>query len=124
MRWLSGLVLVFAMTQFGCATSGQDFPSDVKWIKVSSTKQSDVLTLLGQPQQVGNSSGSPTWTYGYYNFRMMGESKTKELKIYWGPDNTVKNFAFTSSFPEDRRVSGGAAKPAASAPGKEIEPNY
>ena len=52
---------------------------------------------------VGNSGGTPTWTYGYYRYKLVGVSSTKELKLYWNPDQTVRNFSFNSSFPEDVR---------------------
>ncbi len=84
-----------------CATQGQYFPSDLKWIKTNTTKESDVRMLLGDPQSVGNSSGIPTWTYGYYRYKLFGKSQVKELKFYWNTDRTVQSFNFNSSFAED-----------------------
>ena len=86
-----------------CVTRGHDFSSDISWIKAQKTTQADVTAILGAPEKVGNSGGTPTWTYGFYDWSLFGDSYTKEVKLYWNDDRTVKDFAFTSSFPEDRK---------------------
>ena len=104
MKMLKGLLLVLvAMSLNGCVTRGKDFSSDLGWIRTNETTQADVSKLLGSPEKVGNSGGTPTWTYGYYEFKLFGESLTKELKLYWAPGNKVQDFAFSSSFPTDRK---------------------
>ena len=92
-----------------CATRGTSFPSDVTWIEEKVTLKSDVKNLLGVPYQVGYASGKPTWIYGYYQYKLFGDSYTKELKFYWNRDGTVSNFAFTSSFPSDVKQTSGPA---------------
>jgi hypothetical protein len=99
LRPLSALALLVAMT--GCVTNGTDFQSRTDWIQKQKTKQSDVRSLLGEPYSVGSSAGQPTWTYGYYRYKLIGKSLQKELKFYWNPDGTVNTFSFNSSFPED-----------------------
>jgi hypothetical protein len=89
-----------------CITVGKDFKSDLSWIKEGQTKKADVSLVLGEPRSVGHASGSPTWTYGYYNYKLWGDSFTKELKFYWKKDGTVDQFAFTSSFPDDISRAG------------------
>jgi hypothetical protein len=84
-----------------CVTNGRDFPSDTSWIKKDTTKRDDVKNILGDPYLIGDSGGTVTWTYGYYNYKFIGDSYTKELKMYWNPDNTVKFYSFTSNFPDD-----------------------
>lgn len=101
---MATMLLFLGLT--GCVTSGKYFASDTAWIKNNQTRQEDVKSLLGQPFMVGNSGGSPTWTYGYYRYKLVGESFTKELKFYWNPDRTVQSFSFNSSFPED--ISGAS----------------
>ncbi len=98
----------------GCVTQGKYFPSETEWVKANQTQQKDVRHLLGDPHFVGSSGGTPTWTYGYYKYRLIGQSSTKELKLYWNPDSTVRNYSFTSSFPEDTRMEKKTAveKPA------------
>jgi hypothetical protein len=102
-----------ALSVTGCVTNGDDFPSDLTWIKEGVTKKSDVKSILGEPYSVGSSSGRPAWTYGYYRYKLIGKSTQKELKFYWNPDETVSSYSFTSSFPEDITRQPGASKPAA-----------
>lgn len=97
----------------GCVTEGHDFRSDTTWIKEGRTSQADVRTLMHEPYSVGNASGKPTWTYGYYRYKLVGKSLQKELKFYWNPDGTVNSFSFTSSFPDDTGATGGQKTPAA-----------
>lgn len=94
-----------------CVTRGDVFSSDYSWIKKGKTTQQDVQRLLGEPFLVGHNSGHPTWTYGHYKYRLIGESHTKELTFYWDDQGRVDNFVFKSSFPEDRRRALGAPKP-------------
>lgn len=115
-RHLAALTLALGLGfgPVGCVTNGDDFRSETTWIKEGETKQSDVKMLLGEPYAVGNSSGKPTWTYGFYRYRLFGKSFQKELKIYWNPDGTVSHYSYTSSFPGDTSKAGGAsAAPAA-----------
>jgi outer membrane protein assembly factor BamE (lipoprotein component of BamABCDE complex) len=95
------LVAGLALTTSACVTSGKYFASDTGWIKANKTRQDDVRGLLGAPFMVGNSGGSPTWTYGFYRYKLLGDSFTKELKFYWNADRTVQSYAFNSSFPDD-----------------------
>lgn len=92
-----------ALIQTSCVTRGQQFSSDYSWIKEGKTTKQEVSNRLGEPYHVGYSSGRPTWTYGYYHFRLIGDSNTKELTLYWDPQNRVESFNFKSSFPEDRQ---------------------
>lgn len=110
-KWFQALSLAVLMT--GCVTAGKDFKSDMTWIKEGQTKQADVTLILGEPRSVGNASGSPTWTYGYYKYKLLGESCTKELKFYWKKDGTVDQFAFNSSFPDDISRAGVPPQPSA-----------
>jgi outer membrane protein assembly factor BamE (lipoprotein component of BamABCDE complex) len=103
------LVALVALT--GCVTSGTYFGSDTHWIKSNKTTQEDVRRLLGNPFMVGNSGGSPTWTYGYYRYKLVGESFTKELKFYWNADRTVQSYSFNSSFPEDTGATNPKTAP-------------
>jgi len=96
----TALVAFFALS--GCVTAGDDFKSETSWLKEGHTKQEDVRMVLGEPRFVGNSQGRPTWTYGYYRYVLVGDSFTKELKLYWNPNGTLSHFSFNSSFPEDK----------------------
>ena len=83
----------------GCVTQGKDFESNTEWIKPNQTRQADVKLMLKEPYSVGSSTGTQTWTYGYYKYRLFGKSRTKELKFYWKADQTVDHYSFNSSFP-------------------------
>jgi hypothetical protein len=107
----SGVALLVLASS--CVTVGKDFKSDTSWIKEGSTKQNDVTLILGEPRSVGNASGSPTWTYGYYKYKLIGDSCTKELKFYWKKDGTVDQYSFNSSFPEDISRAGIPQQPSA-----------
>ncbi len=95
------ILTVFAL-QTACVTRGRDFSSDLSWVKKNQTTQTDVSRLLGAPTAVGNTGGIPTWTYGFYDYRLFGESETKELKFYWNGEK-LQDFSFNSSFPQDRQ---------------------
>ncbi|NRA64670.1 MAG: hypothetical protein HRU19_09320 [Pseudobacteriovorax sp.] len=96
------LLVLLLVSLCACATRGENFSSDYSWIREKQTKKAQVLQVLGQPYHVGYSAGKPTWTYGYYDMKLFGDSSTKELKIYWNGD-VVDSFSFNSSFPEDKR---------------------
>ena len=110
-RQLLATVLCVGPMVTGCVTNGDDFESDTAWLKEGQTKQADVRMVLGEPYSVGNSSGKPTWTYGFYRYKLFGKSFQKELKVYWNPDGTVSHYSFNSSFPGDTGKSGGGKEP-------------
>ena len=93
--------LFFCLQMFGCVTRGKNFTSDTAWLDANKPKTSQVQSIMGPPYKVGSSSGIKTWTYGYYKHQLFGESLTKELKLYWNKDLSLKSYSFSSSFPED-----------------------
>ena len=95
-------LLLSALT--GCVTSGREFNSKLDWIQKGRTDQQQVKVMLGDPQFVGSSDGTPAWTYGFYKYRLFSPSYTKEVKFYWNADRTVESWSFNSSFPDD--ISG------------------
>lgn len=109
MRTVASWALI-ALFLSGCISQGADFDSKIDWIKKGQTTQHDVKLILNEPFSVGQASETKTWTYGFYKYRLFGKSYVKELKLYWYPDNTLKRFSFSSSFPEDtksaEKVSG------------------
>lgn len=112
MKWLSLLTVLVSLSlmQQACVTRGEVFSSDYSWIEEGKTSQKDMLSRLGEPFHVGYSAKRPTWTYGYYSFRLVGESSTKELTVYWDDDGLVDSFSFKSSFPEDKKAVMTQAK--------------
>ncbi len=101
------MTILVAITFSACVTNGDYFKSETSWIRENETKQSDVKMILGAPYSVGNSQGKPTWTYGFYRYKLFSKSYQKELRFFWNPDGTVSSYSFNSSFPEDIGVSSG-----------------
>lgn len=96
------VVVSLGLLATSCITRGEAFSSDYNWIQKGETTKNDVQKMLGKPYLVGYSSGRPSWTYGYYQLRLVGESNTKELTFYWKDTGVVDDFTFRSNFPEDR----------------------
>lgn len=115
------LTLVVAMVFSACVTNGDYFKSETAWIRENETKQADVKMILGAPYSVGNSQGKPTWTYGFYRYKLFSKSYQKELRFFWNPDGTVSSYSFNSSFPEDIGVSAGTK---AVSPAPEAKPKF
>jgi len=96
------IFIIAAFFQSSCVTRGAPFVSELSWIKLGTTTQENVHNKLGSPHAVGNASGTSTWTYGFYRYGLIGTNAQKELKFFWNPNKTVKDFSFNSSFPDDR----------------------
>lgn len=82
----------------GCVSTGNDFPSDLSWIKSEETTQDEVVMVMGKPYAVGHSASTTTWTYGYYRYSLFGNSQFKELKLYWTPNSRIKHYSYNSTF--------------------------
>ena len=111
--FIQALLPMMSLAICSCVTQGRDFVSQLDWVKKGKTRQGDVKLVLGDPQFVGSSDGTPAWTYGYYKYRLFSPSYTKEVKFYWNPDNTIQTWSFNSSFPDD--IKGVSALPPKSA---------
>lgn len=101
---LSLLAVFFAGFLQSCLSTGRDFPTRLDWIHREKTKKSDVALVLGTPYAVGNSDGTPTWTYAFYKYSPFTKTQYKELRFYWTEQDIVKTYTFNSSFPEDLSV--------------------
>lgn len=100
--FLAGFVL---MAGYGCLSVGKNFRSDdLSWIIKDQTTRDDVYDELGEPFRTGSDSGTLTWTYGYYKYRLIGSTCTKDLVIYFNRDGTVDSYVFNTSFPEEKKV--------------------
>lgn len=106
-RLLPALALSLSL---GCATIGKDFDATrLDWLEARETSKVQVRERLGPPWRVGADAGDQTWTYGYYEYRAMGESNSKDLVIHFAPDGTVKSYTFNTSFPGERKELDPAA---------------
>jgi len=91
------------LTLCGCLSVGKNFRSeDLSWVVTNETSRKDVHQKLGEPFRTGLDSGTPTWTYGYYRYRLLGETCTKDLVIYFNREGTVSSYSFNTSFPEEK----------------------
>ncbi len=87
----------------GCATVGHNFDStSLNWLHAGTTK-AQIEEKLGDPLRVGSDAGVPTWTYGYYEYRLFGDSNNKDLIIHFMPDGTVKSYTLSTTFPEEKK---------------------
>jgi len=85
----------------GCASVGNDFPSEVTWIAKDKTNKSELEKRLGAPFQVGYDSGQLTWTWGFYRYSLFRPTRAKDLVVRFNSNGTVSSYSFSSSFDED-----------------------
>lgn len=91
----------------GCATVGSQFEfTGAHSITVGKTQKADVISAFGKPFRVGYENGNEKWTYGYYKYRMVGDSETKDLTITFDAKGVVTNYSYsTSEAAETNRAS-------------------
>jgi hypothetical protein len=99
------VVLVIALALSGCAglQVGREFPSpDAAQIKTDVTDKTRLLTLYGEPYQVGIDNGDQTWRW-FYALRSASATTSKDLLVRFNANGTVKSYSFTSNFPDDMK---------------------
>src|SRR5262245_10247643 len=97
--------LVAALALSGCAglPVGREFPSpEAAQIKADVTDKARLLTLFGEPYQVGIDNGDQTWRW-FYAQRNASATISKDLAVRFNANGTVKSYSFTSNFPEDMK---------------------
>ncbi|RJP94677.1 MAG: outer membrane protein assembly factor BamE [Desulfobacteraceae bacterium] len=95
-RMISFLAVILVAT--GCANMGRDFADRrVLDIQIGKTTQDDLRDMFGSPWRVGIEDGKTTWTYGRYQYRLIGDSKTKDLVIHFNKDNIVSSYVFNTT---------------------------
>ena len=97
--------LVVALVLWGCAglQVGREFPSpEAAQIKADVTDKARLLTLFGEPYQVGIDNGDQTWRW-FYAQRSASATISKDLSVRFNANGTVKSYSFTSNFPEDMK---------------------
>jgi hypothetical protein len=99
------LTVFILMAGYGCISVGRHFSSDdLSWIMKDQTTKDDIYDELGEPFRAGSDSGKLTLTYGYYKYRLIGSTRTKDLVIYFNKDGTVNSYVFNTSFPEEKEL--------------------
>ena len=84
----------------GCVSMGRDFPVDsVPKIQQGKTTQQDILRMFGPPWRTGIEDGKTVWTYGRYNYYLLGGSNTYDLVIHFNKENVVESYTYNTSSP-------------------------
>lgn len=95
------LALVF-MFLAGCVSTGKNFSATtVADIKKNSTTRSQIHGWFGYPYMTGLDNGDNTWIFNYTKSSMGGSVMVKDLYIVFDENGVVKNFTFSTSFPEE-----------------------
>jgi len=109
----AGMTALFlaGLLSAGCATVGRDFDSTaLGWMKAGETGKNELLEKLGQPFRVGVDSGDQTWTYGYYQYRLLGESNNKDLVIRFDAAGKAKSWTLNTTFRDEKEKLDPAVK--------------
>jgi SmpA / OmlA family len=108
MRRLTGVGIAGLL--FACAHVGTNFDANsLAWLR-EGTPKDQIRQRLGEPLRVGSDGGIPTWTYGYYEYRLFGESNNKDLVIRFSPDAKVMSYALSTTFREEKEKLDPAAR--------------
>lgn len=92
----TGGIVLFAI--IGCATIGHQFPSDaVSHITIGETTQDEIREFFGTPWRIGIEDGNRTWIYGYYRYKLFGDSITRDLVIRFNDKNVVISYSFNTN---------------------------
>ena len=96
---LISVLLVFVLFALAsCATVGKKFPVDnVTKIQIGKTTQSEISQLFGPPWRTGIEDGNETWTYGYYKYRLFGQSSTTDLVVRYRANGIVDSYSFNTT---------------------------
>jgi outer membrane protein assembly factor BamE (lipoprotein component of BamABCDE complex) len=99
------VALVVALALAACAglQVGREFPSpEAAQIKNDVTDKARLLTLFGEPYQVGIDNGDQTWRW-FYAQQSASATVSKDLSVRFNANGTVKSYSFTSNFPDDMK---------------------
>src|SRR6185312_9338354 len=82
----------------GCATVGAPFQfQGADSIATGKTTKNEILSRYGKPFRVGYENGDEKWTYGYYKYKLIGDSQTKDLAVTFNHQGVVSNYTYSSS---------------------------
>lgn len=95
--------VLLSIVLVGCATVGRDFSfQGPREIIIGKTTHLEVLNKFGEPFRVGYNNGKVQWTYGYYKYRVFGETEAKDLVITYDDHKIVGDYIFNSSLELDK----------------------
>ena len=91
-------LLGFLLLLMACATIGREFPVDpVSQIQIGKTTKDNISHLFGPPWRTGIEDGNQTWTYGYYRYKLLGKSITRDLVVRFRTNGVVDSYSFNTS---------------------------
>ena len=92
------VVLGMFLISFGCGTAGKNFNSSkVENIVNGTTTKTDLKKMIGEPFKTGIQNGQPIWIYEDHRYSAIGNDKSKDLIIIFGPDGLVKSHRFMTT---------------------------
>ena len=92
------MFVILLITIASCATVGRKFPAEaINKIQLGKTIKEDVNKIFGSPWRIGLEDGRRTWTYGYYKYRLFGESTTRDLVIRFDSNGVVSSYTFNTT---------------------------
>ena len=98
-----GMCLALLLVLVSCATVGKHFVFDgPQSIQIGKTTSAEILKKYGEPFRVGYESGNLRWTYGYYLYRSIGESETKDLVITFDAKGVVTSYDYSTSMKDEK----------------------
>lgn len=104
--WAAMCILAFSR----CATVGSQFQfHGSESIVKGETSLSQILATYGDPFRVGYENGNIKWTYGFYHYRLFGDSETKDLDITFDKQGIVSSYSYSSSAPNEVKAGVSAA---------------
>ncbi len=84
----------------GCATVGRDFPAyQVGRIRIGETTREDIRGMFGPPWREGIEDGTKTWTYGKYQYGLLGGTSTKDLVVRFDERGVVTSYTYNTTTP-------------------------
>ncbi len=97
------IIAIFLMSLItSCANMGRPFKfQGSASIQNGKTTKEDVQKIYGQPFRVGVENGKEKWTYGQYQYRVFGDSTTRDLNITFNEKNIVEDYSYSSSFNDE-----------------------
>ena len=98
---ISFCTLSFLLTS--CANIGRPFDfAGPHSLIIGKTTQKEVASKYGDPFRMGYDSGKVQWTYAHYQYRVFGDTDTKDLVIVFDEKGLVSSYIYNSSLPEDK----------------------
>ena len=95
---ISILIGIVLLAFVSCATVGRDFPTDtIAQIQIGKTTLTEINDLFGPPWRTGIEDGDKTWTYGYYKYRLFGDTTTRDLVVRFDGRGVVNSYSYNTS---------------------------